>query len=266
MKKLMWIAAIMVLTLTATSASAEFYVIGGGGGVGTKITSLPYTITAPGFYYLAGNLTYTSGIGITIEADDVTLDLMGFCLSGSISYRGIFMNGRKNVEIRNGSLRGWHDAIYEQGGYADDDYTATSHRIINIRAEGNYQGIYLLAGGHLVKGCTASNNTNVGIHVNSGTISGNVVHNNYNFGISMERGTIIGNTVFASPGGTGTLIYCSHNGSIIGNTVTCNTGQTGIYASMMYNSPVVVDQNSVSGAGTRFIGGTGVVKGTNAGF
>ena len=47
MKRMMWIVAIMVVTLTVTSASADFYVIGGGG-VGTRITSLPYTITTQG--------------------------------------------------------------------------------------------------------------------------------------------------------------------------------------------------------------------------
>jgi hypothetical protein len=45
---------------------------------GTPISSLPYTINAPGSYYVTRNLSAVSGNGITINADDVTLDLMGF--------------------------------------------------------------------------------------------------------------------------------------------------------------------------------------------
>ncbi|MBU4448351.1 MAG: hypothetical protein KKD99_07175, partial [Proteobacteria bacterium] len=65
-------------------------------GVGTKITSVPYTISSPGFYYLGGNLTYSgTGSAISVDADNVTLDLMGFSLTGagkSISNCGINPN------------------------------------------------------------------------------------------------------------------------------------------------------------------------------
>src|SRR5689334_2327995 len=46
------------------------------------IHSLPLTISQPGSYYLAENITAAGG-GITISADYVTLDLMGFSLSGA---------------------------------------------------------------------------------------------------------------------------------------------------------------------------------------
>ncbi len=86
MNKRIFILAVAVVALLIGSAARaqEFYVIAGGAtAVGTKITSLPYTISSPGFYYLTGNLSYTgSGNGITVSSDDVTLDLMGFRLSG----------------------------------------------------------------------------------------------------------------------------------------------------------------------------------------
>ena len=45
----------------------------------------------------------------------VTLDLMGFTLNGSGSGRyGIYMNGSKNVEIRNGTVTGWATGIREK--------------------------------------------------------------------------------------------------------------------------------------------------------
>jgi hypothetical protein len=50
--------------------------------VGTKITNVPYAINNPGFYYLGENLTYRgSSDAITVSANDVTLDLMGYSLT-----------------------------------------------------------------------------------------------------------------------------------------------------------------------------------------
>jgi hypothetical protein len=111
-----------------------------GGGVGTKITSLPYAINNPGFCYLAGNRTYalSAGHGITVNSDDVTIDLMGFCLSSGGAGVGIYMYGNNNVEILNGTVKSWHYGIYEKSGYG------LKYRIINIRATNNtHYGIYL---------------------------------------------------------------------------------------------------------------------------
>lgn len=78
MRKIAYVLTLILVALTWTSGLAEFYVIPvGGPRVGTEIKSLPYTITTPGFYYLTKNLTAT-GTGITVNAGDVTIDLMGF--------------------------------------------------------------------------------------------------------------------------------------------------------------------------------------------
>ena len=45
------------------------------------ISSLPYTITESGSYYVTSNLT-SSIHGIVIDASGVTVDLMGFSLTG----------------------------------------------------------------------------------------------------------------------------------------------------------------------------------------
>src|ERR1700733_13714764 len=47
----------------------------------TLISSLPFTISAPGSYYLTANLTVTgTGNGIVVTADNVTIDLNGFAM------------------------------------------------------------------------------------------------------------------------------------------------------------------------------------------
>ena len=242
MKRKYWLLMLVFAVLLNGSpvlADGDFYVVAVGGGVGTKITSLPYTISTPGFYYLGGNLSFDSGNGITVNTDNVTIDLMGFCLSGTNNGYGIYMGGRKNVEIRNGVVSGWNIGICEAIG-PDDSH---GHRIFNIRAADNVNGIALAGRDNLIKGCTVLNSTNHGIHLNNiGTISNNVVNN-----------CLLG--------------ILAYGGNVIGNTVTCNSGQTGISFSSNTSTYIMVDQNTVNGDGTHKSGGSiATVYGTNAGL
>src|SRR6266404_9176820 len=54
------------------------------GVAGTAIGSVPFTISVSGRYFLASNLIYvlTTGAAITINADEVILDLNGTSLHG----------------------------------------------------------------------------------------------------------------------------------------------------------------------------------------
>ncbi len=74
------------------------------------IASLPFTVSVSGSYYLTANLTLGgAGNGITIDADEVTLDLNGFAVVGNPS-AGSAITGvtpHDNWTIRNGSIRGW---------------------------------------------------------------------------------------------------------------------------------------------------------------
>ncbi len=149
------LAVALVLGMAATPAQADFYVIPVPVGVGTRIDSVPYNITQPGYYYLGKNLT---GDGIKVRSSNVTLDLMGFTITGSGSGGyGILITGTssglKNVEIRNGTVRGFYTGIHASRGDARCD------RVINIRAIGNSEvGILLQGSGHIVKGCTLYDN------------------------------------------------------------------------------------------------------------
>jgi hypothetical protein len=245
MKKKMWLLALVGAVLLSAGpawAQGDFYVIAAGPtAVGTKITSLPYTISTPGFYYLTGDLVYSiNNTGITINSDDVTLDLMGFRLSGggiSGANYAIFMNGRKNVEIRNGILSGWLEGIWEPST------SGLRHRVINMRVENMTDGIYLNGRGHLVKGCSVGDCSGNGIYLAGATASGNVV-TNCGFGINLIAA-----------------------GNVIGNMVETNaSGQTGINIPTASSFPNLVDQNTVTGPGIRFSGGTGSVITANNAF
>jgi hypothetical protein len=116
----------------------------------------PITITTAGSYYLTTNLVGVSGQnGITINADDVTLDLNGFALIGVPgSLNGITAaSARRNIAVRNGVVRGWGQAAIALP-------TADNCRFSDLRITGNGSG--LLAGNQCqVRDCLVSLNPNV---------------------------------------------------------------------------------------------------------
>jgi hypothetical protein len=199
MQRNIWSVALVAAVLLIASAAwaQEIYVIAGGGPpVGTKITSLPYIINDPGFYFLTGNLTYnsTTGNAITVNADDVTLDLMGFSLTGpgfTSGAQGIYMNKRTNVEVRNGTVWGFNHGVFAT------DPTDNAHRIINVRAPDNAAGIWLYGNNHLIKDCSASGNSGTGLSiVGSGLITDSEANNN-TVGIEIDGpASVLGNTAF----------------------------------------------------------------------
>ena len=172
------------------------------------ISALPYEITQSGSYYITGDLT-VSGTGITVSADNVTIDLMGYSLIGPGigANHGIYMNGRSNVEVRNGTITNFgSDGIYEQSP------SATNHRIINMRVVGN-EGCGIVLNGHvnLVKDCTASDNNGHGISAGSGsTVTCNTAYDNSSDGIRLlGSSTVTGNTA----------CYNQHNGIFASNSL-----------------------------------------------
>jgi hypothetical protein len=193
----------------------------------TPISSLPYKITAPGSYYLTTNLTATgSGAGITISADNVTLDLNGFAIigGGSGSVSGINVPAaQKNILIRNGTVRGWTN-----GGINASN--ATNSVIQGIRLSNNsapsalfYQISGLSVGsGSTVKDCFVANNPNChGISVgNACIVSGCVARANSNAaGIRvMDSCSVVGN--ISDSNGTG--ITMGSGNRIDSNSCTSN--------------------------------------------
>ena len=206
MKHVLWLLALLgALLVSAAPVLADdgFYVVGGRPSVGTRITSLPYTISTPGYYYLGGNLSYADGHAITVDADNVTIDLMGFTLTGPSNgyYHGIrdLILGN-NLEVRNGTISGWVAPIVT---FRDNQ------RIIGVRSSGNTYGITMGGANNLVMGCTASQGSfdvgGWGISIKNGTISGctvmnfNLADSSYGL-IWIGKGTASGNVVFDCTG------------------------------------------------------------------
>ena len=78
----------------------------------TLITSVPFSISAPGSYYLTTNLTTTVSNAILINANGVTLDLNGFTISSTVANAAnggtaiLISSGRSDLTIYNGHIRG----------------------------------------------------------------------------------------------------------------------------------------------------------------
>ena len=154
-----------------------------------------FKITQRGSYYLTGNITGVVGRhGIEIAASGVTLDLMGFDLSG-IPAMGAFdgvsatVNGLTNNTIRNGSVRGWGDEGVDLG-----TNFANNSAVIDVRASSNAGNGIFTGSGSTITGCTAYDNTGNGILTSFGsTITGCTAYNNTGNGISTSSGCTISN-------------------------------------------------------------------------
>lgn len=124
MRKVIYCLIVFCFTLLVSVSFVE---------AATEITSMPYTITKSGSYIINKNF-WTGNHGVIVKANNVTIDLNGYTISGNGKgiHHGIYMNGRTNVEIRNGTVKNFGgNGIYEENS------NGTSHRVINVRAIGN---------------------------------------------------------------------------------------------------------------------------------
>ncbi len=124
----------------------------------TPISSLPFTIQAPGSYYVTTNLTGVAGShGILVEANDVTLDLGGFTLSGVPgSLNGIHVAAaRENLVVRHGTLSGWITGLEAQ--------LVTGSQFESLRLFRNTEQGLRTGAASAISACTAYANRGIGI-------------------------------------------------------------------------------------------------------
>ncbi|RKX25246.1 MAG: hypothetical protein DRP47_10095 [Candidatus Zixiibacteriota bacterium] len=213
--------------------------------VRTAISSLPYTISSPGSYYITGDLT-SAETGIIVTTNYVTIDLMGYSLigSGSGSYAGISMWEQYNVEIKNGTVRnfGSFGIIGVRFGLG--------HRVINVRSISNgSDGIFLGGYGHTIKDCSVIRNEGYGINAyKKCTITGNIAYGNKKGGIRGVGGcTINGNTVGENNLSEDTSIagIVVLNNCMVKNNTVCYNKENNIY---VFSDKNVIEENLVVGS------------------
>jgi parallel beta-helix repeat protein len=218
-----------------------------------------YVINDSGSYYLTGSVNTTKFGAIEVTADDVTIDLSGYSLSGDSvnSVYGIHMALCKNVEIRNGTIRGFtSNAVRESMG------TGKGHRLISLRVNKCSQAymvaVYLDGFGHLIKNCTVSDNFGDGILMlgKDNTVTGNIVSGNAEGGILVSEGCTVTDNTVCDNGKDG--INADAGCTITGNTVYSNS-QDGIETSGL---GLVTDNtvNENSSCGIRVTSGAVVAR------
>ena len=246
----------------------------------TAITSLPYTISSSGIYCLTGNLStsMTLGNAITINTNNVTIDLNGWRLGGlaagtGTQTNGIYARDRKNITIQNGTLRGFSRGIFFSGSIP---FTISQGNIVqNVRLEQNtYMGIQADGRGTILRsnqivdtGGTTNSGLVIGILVygpGARIIDNDVIGVNATvdaFGIQAVSapGTVLEhNRVDDISGDTGQIrgiVIVSSEGVLVAHNFITNAGAYGI---LFASSTGKYMNNLTSNVTTGFLGGTAV--------
>ena len=235
----------------------------------TPISGLPFTITIAGSYYVTGDLTGSSGnAGITINTDNVTIDLNGFTLIGvPFSFAGISGASRKNITIRNGTLRNWATtgvglttctnvrltdlrSISNGGsGFSVGD----GSEVVKCLAADNATGVgFSIASRCLVSSCIASTNADGGFKMNSNNlVHENTATNNSNHGFEVT-GTgnrIESNHAINNDDSSNSAFGFKVSGTsnlIVRNSAAANNGGEFSIAAGNADGPVVLKANTVT--------------------
>jgi hypothetical protein len=211
---------------------------------------LPVSISKPGSYRLAGNLTVPDAdtSAIVITADGVTLDLNGFSIAGPLLCtagpavtclavgKGIgieaahILAATRGVRVFNGSVRGMGSMGILLGGMG----SSVSHITVDqnggggMSVNGNVSESAATMNGSFgiiglnVRDSSAVQNAGDGIIVDGGGVAtGNVSSSNGGLGMAVMNGTATGNTIFVN-----NLFGIQANcpSALIGNTVVGNNG------------------------------------------
>lgn len=187
--------------------------------------TLPYTISQPGAYYLAGNVTATGATaGIVIASDDVNLDLNGFALTGIVgATRGIDVPAaHRNLTVKNGTVRGWPG-----GGVRAEN--ASGSLLEKLCASGNSGGVFsaglAIGDGSLIKDC-----------VSTGNLSSAA-------GFKSSTNTTVVNSTASSNAGYG--FYLGGTSTITGCTANANS----VYGILAATSCTIINCNISNNAG-----------------
>jgi len=182
-------------------------------------------------YTLTGNIT-SSGDGIAIERDNMTLQGAAYTIQGSGAYpycTGINVTGRMNVTIRNVGIRDFYYGVYLRG--------SSNNNVSTSFMKSNAFGILLADSSehNSISGNNLANNGYGGIKLyssSSNILVGNNIkaYKNLDAGITLgysSNNSIVGNSMTNDQ--YGMWLYYSSNNSIHHNNFIYNAIQPGGY-------------------------------------
>jgi hypothetical protein len=179
----------------------------------------PVVLTAAGSYVLTSNLTVsTPSEGIFVAADNVSVDLNGFTITGSGVGTGVFSpSAAGNTTVLNGTVANFDDGLGLNGSKA---------RVEDVRAVDNTGFGIVASSGSSVTGCIVDNSGGAGIFVgNDSRVIGNTANNNGDVGLQINGGGysdnvfINNNSGNANPQVSGTGVEIGIN--LCGTNTTC---------------------------------------------
>lgn len=262
MKNLLLSAAIAAATFSFGLISAQAEVTNC-----TEITTLPTTITVPGIYCMKSNLgtNITSGAAITVDANNVVIEMNGWRIGGATAglgtgADGIQSNNRKNIIIRNGIIRGFLKAIDLRGssgssGHLVEDMLIDGNRHLGIDIQGD--GVRILNNTVVNTGPGDATSVAIGIKVEDGRgilIKGNMIsgleETGQIFGVRLENtieAEISDNQVFDINEGfteTGISMVGGDQSVVFDNTIIAEFG-SGIFDNGINSDDTVCINNRV---------------------
>lgn len=238
----------------------------------SPIHSLPFVITNSGKYVLVEDLTGTNGQdGISIQADNVTVDLNGFTLTGvSGSLYGINIPAKQtSITIMNGVIRNW--GLYGVFASLVENSKYMGLTSISNGWGANCSGIYVGKNSE-VSDCISAGSKSIGISVQDSSVVRNCkVYGNGGRGIDAKNGsTVIGCSSYGnSSDGIGayhgsTITRCTaYNNAFRGFSIMdgCTISDCTAYANtnigFSVGSGVTITKCSASGNGSDGIYGGG---------
>ena len=224
----------------------------------TPSTIFPIVIDTSGSYILTSNLQVSTTFNcIQIAADNVTLDLNGFALTGpgtGSAGHGIYVNGYNNITIMNGTVRDFMST----GIYF---LSSTKIQLKDLKCTNNGQrGIYvenatvanciaeengntgIRAYYSTVRDCTSNDNTEDGIDVLSSTVLNCQAYYNNNRGIYSRRSSLTNCTItFSGDHGIEASDSTITNCTSYGNN---NPGSSGINLTNSIATNCTANENS----------------------
>ncbi len=223
------------------------------------INSAPYTISAPGHYCLARDVAYASATGnaITIDADQVVLDLRGYAIGGSAGTGttavGVRLLNQSNVVVRNGAVRGFYIGIELDGSTVAAGNNKNLVEDIHLDANTRF-GVWVsdLGANNTIRGCAITDT------------GGTTYTTSYTAGLwilSIDSFAFDNAVTGTRPASGGTAVYGLRlvgHGRAVNNQVLNGEGTTNY---CFYFSPLVLYKDNIASGCPTAYGGSGTPVG-----
>ncbi|MGC9309831.1 MAG: TIGR03790 family protein, partial [Candidatus Nanoarchaeia archaeon] len=200
--------------------------------------------TSSGEYILQNNIE-TNDTCFRIQANNVTIDLNGYNITGGGTGKGVLVDGYNNSIIKDGEIYNFTDGVSLKYNL---DNTLT-----NITANSNDYGIYFFRSSNNTLTNITANENNYGIYLNSESNNNtltNITANENNYGIYhlTSSSNTLANIITNENSVLGIFSKANFGDTLTNITANSNAG-SGIYISSNNNTLTNITANSNAGSG-----------------